>query len=258
MADGSPQANRQVKVSDMVVATDPTTGKTAVRAVTALIVGSGTNLVEITVHTDGDEGDRTGKLTATDMHPFWVSSEGRSVDAKDLKPGYVFETADHRPASLVAVRKWSEQQRVHNLTVDKLHTYYVVAGTTPVLVHNCGETYYRTMSQDHFDVLGSTGLSATRETFVSPTQAFSKTCEGVLVKFTVRKGTTAALEAIGVLNASAATARRYPDMPLVSRGWRNTSAFFKGEGTDHINIGLGGGDALDIFNEAITGFERIR
>nr|WP_309225145.1 colicin E3/pyocin S6 family cytotoxin [Salinispora sp. H7-4] len=27
---------------------------------------------------------------------------------------------------------------MHNLTVDGLHTYYVVAGNTPVLVHNSG------------------------------------------------------------------------------------------------------------------------
>lgn len=115
------------------------------------------------------------------------------------------------------------------------------------------------MSQEHFDVLESTGrLSATRETFVSPTQAFSEAYEGVLVRFTVGKGTTAALEGIGVRDASAATARRYPGMPLVSRGWRNTSAFFKGEGTGHINIGLGGGRALSIFNRALTGFERVR
>lgn len=26
---------------------------------------------------------------------------------------------------------------MHNLTVDGLHTYYVLAGTVPVLVHNC-------------------------------------------------------------------------------------------------------------------------
>ena len=26
----------------------------------------------------------------------------------------------------------------YNLTIDGLHTYYVEAGTTPVLVHNCG------------------------------------------------------------------------------------------------------------------------
>jgi len=28
---------------------------------------------------------------------------------------------------------------MYNLTVADLHTYYVLAGTTPVLVHNCGE-----------------------------------------------------------------------------------------------------------------------
>jgi len=28
---------------------------------------------------------------------------------------------------------------MRNLTVADLHTYYVIAGTTPVLVHNCGD-----------------------------------------------------------------------------------------------------------------------
>jgi hypothetical protein len=32
---------------------------------------------------------------------------------------------------------YSQQQRVNNLSVSELHTYYVEAGTTPVLVHNC-------------------------------------------------------------------------------------------------------------------------
>ena len=27
---------------------------------------------------------------------------------------------------------------MYDLTVDDIHTYYVMAGTTPVLVHNCG------------------------------------------------------------------------------------------------------------------------
>jgi hypothetical protein len=51
-------------------------------------------------------------------------------------------------------------------------------------------------------------------------------------------------------------AAAYPDMPLVSRGWTSTSAFFKGEG-GIINIGLGRGPALDIFNDAIEGFEVV-
>ncbi|WP_372500137.1 hypothetical protein [Streptomyces panaciradicis] len=29
---------------------------------------------------------------------------------------------------------------MYNLTVDQLHTYYVLAGATPVLVHNCNES----------------------------------------------------------------------------------------------------------------------
>lgn len=78
------------------------------------------------------------------------------------------------------------------------------------------------------------------------------------MRFTVRDGTTAALQDIGVRNASDVTRTRYPDMPLVSKGWRNSAAFFKGEGPGHVNIGLGGGRALDIFNDAILSFERLR
>jgi hypothetical protein len=44
---------------------------------------------------------------------------------------------------VTAVKKWSATQRVHNLTVADLHTYYVLAGGTPVLVHNCdGDVYW--------------------------------------------------------------------------------------------------------------------
>ncbi|SDI61278.1 intein C-terminal splicing region, partial [Sinosporangium album] len=39
-----------------------------------------------------------------------------------------------------STRKWtSDNQRVHNLTVDDIHTYYVSAQDADVLVHNSGE-----------------------------------------------------------------------------------------------------------------------
>ncbi|MGN9778320.1 DNRLRE domain-containing protein [Micromonospora sp. H33] len=145
MADGSHKRIDQVKVGDKVLATDPTTGRTEVRLVTALIVGSGSkNLVEITVDTDGRKGDRTGQVIATDGHPFWLADQRRWLDAGDLRAGYRFETADHRPVSVVATRKWTEQRQVYNLTVDGLHTYYVLVEDTPVLVHNqtCGPGDY--------------------------------------------------------------------------------------------------------------------
>jgi hypothetical protein len=138
MADGSRRPIDQVRVGDTVVATDPTTGNTEARAVTEVIIGWGAkNLVEVRVDTDGSAGDRTDTITATDQHPFWVSSLDRWVHAADLKAGYQLETADHRPVTVVATRTWTQEQRVYNLTVDGLHTYYAVAGATPVLVHNC-------------------------------------------------------------------------------------------------------------------------
>jgi RHS repeat-associated protein len=137
MADGTTKPISEVKVGDTVLATDPTTGRTETQPVTDVIVGQGEkHLVEVTVDTDGAAGDATGTVTATDGHPFWVDSENRWLDAEDLKPGYRFETADHRSATVTGIRTYRQQQRVYNLTVDRIHTYYVRVGNTDVLVHN--------------------------------------------------------------------------------------------------------------------------
>jgi hypothetical protein len=45
-------------------------------------------------------------------------------------------------------------------------------------------------------------------------------------------------------------------MPLVSSGWTATSAFFKAEG-GIINVGLGRGAALNLFNNAIQSFGEV-
>ncbi|HEX6467799.1 MAG TPA: RHS repeat-associated core domain-containing protein [Streptosporangiaceae bacterium] len=161
MADGTSKPIEDVKVGDSVKATDPTTGKTANRAVTATIVGTGSkHLVAITIATipgslanDANHGDRIGAqgkataragriaaastITATDGHPFWVDNLHRWVAAKDLKPGYRLETADHRDATVTATRTWTQYRSVYNLTTDTTHTYYVIVGNTPILVHNC-------------------------------------------------------------------------------------------------------------------------
>jgi hypothetical protein len=137
MADGSTKPISEVRIGDRVLATDPTTGRTEAQPVIDVIVGEGAkDLVEITVDTDGDAGNETGTVTATDEHPFWVDSLDRWVDAKDLKAGYRFETTDHRSATVVGTRSWSQHQRVYNLTVDRIHTYFVVAGDADALVHN--------------------------------------------------------------------------------------------------------------------------
>jgi RHS repeat-associated protein len=126
----------------------------------------------------------------------------------------------------------------------------------------CGEdgceTFYRTMSQEQLDEFQRTGrVPATGETFTSPTRQFSEDYDGRLVQISVRQGTTAQLEAIGVRDTSRLTAEAHPTMPAVSSGWAAQNAFFKAEGTQ-INIGLGRGTALDTFNNNITGFSVLR
>jgi hypothetical protein len=37
---------------------------------------------------------------------------------------------------IASIHRWTEHATVHNLTVADLHTYYVLAGEAPVLVHN--------------------------------------------------------------------------------------------------------------------------
>ena len=122
------------------------------------------------------------------------------------------------------------------------------------------EVYYRTMSQSDYDYLRMTGeLPATGETFISPTKAFSSDYDGVMVRFELNNGTTSMLEKIGLSNGDRAMLAReiYPDMDFVSGiKWTENFAFFKAEGSQ-INIGLGKGKALEIFNSNISTFEKV-
>ncbi|WMX48818.1 ricin-type beta-trefoil lectin domain protein [Streptomyces roseicoloratus] len=138
MADGTTKAIDKVKTGDKVVATDPATGETRVETVTAEIKGQGLkHLVELTVDIDGKAGSRTERITATAEHPFWVPELDRWVDATDLKPGQWLRTSAGTHVQITGVqRSTSADATVHNLTVSDLHTYYVLAGAAPVLVHN--------------------------------------------------------------------------------------------------------------------------
>ncbi|MFC8198591.1 polymorphic toxin-type HINT domain-containing protein [Streptomyces sp. NPDC057298] len=141
MADGSTEPIEKVKAGDKVVATDPGTGRTSVQTAAATIVGKGTkDLVRITltVH-DGPSAAKnsTTTVTATAGHPFWVPSLELWVDAGELKPGQWVRTTSGTWVHISAVEAWTAREAtVYNLTVTDVHTYYVVAGITPVLVHN--------------------------------------------------------------------------------------------------------------------------
>ncbi|MFD0535180.1 polymorphic toxin-type HINT domain-containing protein [Actinomadura luteofluorescens] len=139
MADGSAKLIDKVKVGDKVLATDLTSGRRSAQTVQATIAGTGMKrLVQITVDTDGNRGDQTAELIATDGHPLWVPTADKWIDAGKLRPGMSLRTPAATRAQIIAVKPHVAYQRVHNLTVEIDHTYYVLAGKLPLLVHNCG------------------------------------------------------------------------------------------------------------------------
>ncbi|MER6916159.1 RHS repeat-associated core domain-containing protein [Streptomyces sp. NPDC000594] len=138
MADGTTKPIEDVRVGDRVLATNPKTGRTQARTVTAEINSEGAKtLVRITIDLDGKKGGPTDSLTATDAHPFWVPELREWLDATDLAPGQWLRTSAGTHVQITAIKRWTQQAAVHNLSVGGIPTYYVLAGAAPVLVHNC-------------------------------------------------------------------------------------------------------------------------
>ncbi|WP_406292816.1 polymorphic toxin-type HINT domain-containing protein [Embleya sp. NBC_00888] len=134
MADGSAKPIREVEPGDSVLSTDPQTGESKPRTVLASITTEDDKeFAEITVRTD--RGDAS--IIATTNHPFWIPDLKQWVNAGDLEPGQWLQTASGTWVQVSAVQVYTNQRRTYDLTVDTDHTYHVLAGATPVLVHNC-------------------------------------------------------------------------------------------------------------------------
>ncbi|MEV5156393.1 polymorphic toxin-type HINT domain-containing protein [Streptomyces werraensis] len=133
MADGTEKRIDDIDLGDKVLATDPESGEQGPREVTSLIVTQDDkHFNELSIATE--EGIET--LTATHEHPFWSPSENDWIEARDLKRGTTLLTDDGQTVIVTGNRSYSKSATTYNLTVDDLHTYYVLAGNTPVLVHN--------------------------------------------------------------------------------------------------------------------------
>lgn len=135
MADGTTEPIEDVEVGDRVLVTDPWTGRTAVRGVSALHRNRDVDLTDVTVV---DSRGRKSVLDTTAHHPFWDATTGSWTDAVDLRPGDRLLTPTGATATVSAVRTFTASQVMYNLTIADTHTYYVIAGNTPVLVHNDG------------------------------------------------------------------------------------------------------------------------
>ncbi|MFG3382957.1 polymorphic toxin-type HINT domain-containing protein [Streptomyces sp. NPDC047999] len=133
MSDGTRLPIEKIRTGDLVHAMDPITGTRGPRRVDDVIyTPDDRDFTSVTL--DAQSGGAS--LTVTDNHPFWSEKARRWTNAADLGSGDLLRTPDGSTARIDSVKRWKILQPAYNLTVSGLHTYFVHAGRTPVLVHN--------------------------------------------------------------------------------------------------------------------------
>ncbi|MFH9355737.1 polymorphic toxin-type HINT domain-containing protein [Kitasatospora sp. NPDC017646] len=138
LADGTTKPIKDVKPGDNVQSTDPQTDTTTAEPVTATIVTPDDR--QFTDLTLGSSSKPSDTITSTQHHPYWDETTQRWTNAADVQVGDQLRAADGALLTVEATRNYETQpQEARDLSVAVLHTYYVLAGATPVLVHNCGE-----------------------------------------------------------------------------------------------------------------------
>lgn len=129
MADGTTKQIRDIELGDRVLATDPETGKTAPQAVTARWTHEDAVI-------DLNLGNGSSLTTTTD-HPFRSYTDQQWQVAAELEPGDQLATANDEYAAIVGLdRSTIRRDTAYNLTIEKIHTYYALAGDISLLVHN--------------------------------------------------------------------------------------------------------------------------
>jgi hypothetical protein len=144
LASGKAIPISQLKTGMKVLATNTTTGKTQAETVTAVLVHHDTDLYDLKVRV----GKTTSVVDTTSNHLFYVPGAGgrggRWVKAGALKWGTHLRAPSGGDAATVVGGQVPAQRDgwMWDLTVpgNNDHDFYVVAGDTPVLVHNinCG------------------------------------------------------------------------------------------------------------------------
>jgi RHS repeat-associated protein len=130
LADGTVRPIDQIKIGDLVLATNPETGEQGARRVT-----------HIWIHEDEVVAlsTRSGTITTTEDHPYWNATDRRWTRADQLDSGDTLLTPVGGTVAVEGVIPGTRRVvTTYNVGVDQIHTYFVASGNTPVLVHNRG------------------------------------------------------------------------------------------------------------------------
>jgi hypothetical protein len=152
LAGGATKRIDQVKVGDTVADAAPGVSSGEAHTVQRVIVTRNDHdFVDLSIAplSSSVAGPRASAgITTTAHHPFYDRTQAAFVDAASLRVGDVVQTPTGA-AVITDVRAYQASAVTYDLTINGLHTYYVVAGDTPVLVHNCGGTETAPSGQPH-------------------------------------------------------------------------------------------------------------
>ncbi|GJF32690.1 hypothetical protein KNE206_53900 [Kitasatospora sp. NE20-6] len=222
-ADGTAVPIDELEIGEEILATDPETGETGPHKIDATILTpDDRQFTTLTIRTaDG----ATSSLTATDHHPFWSENHHQWLDAAGLAPGDSLRTNGGSPVTVTKVNHWTGLQAAFNLTVRDLHTYYVLAGATPVLVHNDNGWQ---VPDDYIVIRGGQSPMPGADVEFSGSMGTTLAEAGAGVPHGSLRATTA-----GAIRAAGGTVKYAPE-PIA------------GEGSplnyNHVNVTLGSGD----------------
>ena len=127
----------KLKTGEKIQSANTASGKNETQTVDAVLVNHDTDLYNLAVHT----AHGNVVIHTTSNHPFWEDTAHAWIDAGKLRTGDHLHTANGTEAVVVGgVTPTNTDGWMWDLTVSNDHDFYVEAGNTPVLVHNCDET----------------------------------------------------------------------------------------------------------------------
>jgi hypothetical protein len=134
MANGTTEPIAEVRAGDRIENARPGGGNEVHTVDQVHVTTTDADFVDVVVTTP--EGVAT--ITSTRNHPFYDVTAAGFVDAGALTTGDRLRSGAGQVVVVRGLRPHVGPMVTYDLTVDGVHTYYVVAGQTPVLVHNCG------------------------------------------------------------------------------------------------------------------------
>jgi hypothetical protein len=130
LANGKKLAISKVQAGQKVLATDPYTDKTAGRPVAKVIRHHLLHAMAAIILVGG------AVINATAHHPIWDATTRTFTYAADLHPGDQLREPSGHTIKIAKIHPYRAVLTAYNLDVTGIHTYYVQAGPTAILVHN--------------------------------------------------------------------------------------------------------------------------